>query len=126
MEIEKNEMVVRLRFDRPLTDEEAVHMAEAMAEEMEFRRLSGGRYLKPGWGIGRARVLEVVQLLPGDLAGVESGEMLALRLQEAGRADLAADARAGRGRAWLLRAILGSAEPDLEVVATVVGRPGAE
>lgn len=126
MEIENNEMVVRLRFDRPLSDEEAAQMAGVMAEEMEFRDPSDGRYTSPGWGIGKARVLEVTQLLPGDLAGVENAEMLALRLEEAGRPELASEARADRSRADLLRQVLESADPDPELVAIVVGRPRAE
>ena len=126
MEIENNEMVVRLRFDRPLSDEEAARMAGAMAEEMEFRDPSGGRYTSPGWGIGKARVLGVTQLLPGDLVGLENAEMLALRLGEAGRPELAAEARAGASRAELLQALLESTDPDPKVVAIIVGRPGAE
>jgi|GEM_PF-3541669 len=126
MEIENNEMVVRLHFDRPLSDEEAARMAGVMAEEMEFRDPSGGRYTSPGWGIGKARVLGVTQLLPGDLAGVENAGMFALRLEEAGRPELASEARSGRSRAELQQSLLDSADPDPEVVAIVVGRPGAE
>jgi hypothetical protein len=125
MEIENNEMV-RLRFDRPLSEEEAARMAGVMAEEMEFRDPSGGRYTSPGWGIGKARVIGVSQVLPGDLAGVENPEMLALRLEEASRLELASEARSGRSRAELLQSLLDSADPDPEVVAIVVGRPGAE
>jgi hypothetical protein len=126
MEIENDEMVVRLRFDRPLSDEDAARMAGVMAEEMEFRDPSDGRYTSPGWGIGKARVLGVTQLLPGDLAGVENAEMLALRLQKAGRPELAPEARAGRSRAELLQVLLESVDPDPEVVAILVGRPGAQ
>ena len=126
MQIENNEMVVRLGFDRPLSDEEAARMAGVMAEEMEFRDPSGGRYTSLGWGVGKARVIGVSQVLPGDLAGVENAEMLALRLEEAGRPELASEARSGRSRAELLQSLLDSADPDPEVVAIVVGRPGAE
>jgi len=52
--------------------------------------------------------------------------MLALRLGEAGRPELAAEARSGRARAELLQTLLESSDPDPTVVAIVVGRPGAE
>jgi hypothetical protein len=125
MEIENNEMVVRLRFNCPLSDEEAARMGGVMAEEMEFADPEAGRYTKSGWGIGRARVVAVEQMLPGDLVGIENAEMLALRLAEADGAGLAVQAREGASRAELLEALLAEADPDPELVAIVVGRPPA-
>ena len=125
VEIEDTEMVVCLRFDRRLSDEEGARMASVMAEEMEFRDPSDGRYTSSGWGIGKARVLGVTQLLPGDLAGGENAEMLAMRLEEAGCPGLASEARTGTSRAQLLRKALESTDADAEVIAIVVGRPGA-
>ena len=123
MEIQSNEMVVRLRFDRPPSDAETAQLARAMAEEMEFADPEAGRYTKTGWGIGRARVVAVELLLPGDLLGVEDAGMLALRLAEGGSAALAERARAGASRAELLEAAL--EDPDPELVAIVIGRPPA-
>jgi hypothetical protein len=125
LKIEDNEMVVRLRFDRPPSDEEAARLARTMAEEMEFADPEAGRYTKSGWGIGRARVIAVEQLLPGDLLGIEDAGMLALRLAEAGSAALAERARTGASRAELLEAVLEERDPDPQLVAIVIGRPPA-
>ncbi len=123
VEIDGNEMVVRLRFDRPIDEREAAQLTRQMAEEMEFADPEAGRYTKSGWGIGRPRVVAVGQLLPGDLAGIESAEMLALRLAEAGSTELADRAREGTSRAELLEAVLEEPTPDPELVVIVVGRP---
>lgn len=123
--IEDNELVVRLRFDRPVDERHAAQLAWLMAEQMEFADPEAGRYTKTGWGIGRARVIAVEQLLPGDVAGIEDAGMLALRLAEAGAGDLAERAREGTSRAQLLEAVLEDTEPDPELVAIVIGRPPA-
>jgi hypothetical protein len=99
MEIENNEMVVRLRFDRPLSDEEAARMAAVMAEEMEFRDPSGGRYTSPGWGIGKARVLGVTQLLPEhpliDMSVTNNAQKIAEELGHEGSHPFSVSVRSG-------------------------------
>lgn len=125
LRIEDNEVVVRLRFDREVEVRHAVQLARLMAEEMQFAEPEAGRYTKTGWGIGRARVIAVEQLLPGDVAGIEDSGMVALRLAEAGAAELAERAREGASRAQLLEAVLEDADPDPELVAIVTGRPPA-
>lgn len=125
LKIEDNELVVRLRLDRDVDERQAAQLAWLMAEEMQFADPKAGRYTKSGWGIGRARVISVEQLLPGDLAGIEDAGMLALRLAEAGAAELAERARAGASRAELLESILEDTAPDPELVAIVIGRPPA-
>jgi hypothetical protein len=125
LRIEDNEVVVRLRFDREVEVRQAIQLARLMAEEMQFAEAEAGRYAKTGWGIGRARVIAVEQLLPGDVAGIEDSGMVALRLAEAGAAELAERAREGASRAQLLEAVLEDADPDPELVAIVTGRPPA-
>lgn len=123
--IDGNEMVVRLRFDRAVDERHAAQLARQMAEEMEFADPEAGRYTKSGWGLGRARVIAVEYLLPGDLAGIENAEMLALRLAEAGSPQLAERSREGASRAELIEAALAEPAPDPAPVAIVVGRPPA-
>jgi hypothetical protein len=125
LKIEDNELVVRLRLDRPVDERAAAQLTRLMAEEMAFADPEAGRYTKSGWGIGRARVIAVTQLLPGDVAGIEGAGMVALRLAEAGRSELAQRARTGAGRAELLEAVLEDPDPDPELVAIVIGRPPA-
>jgi hypothetical protein len=125
LKIEDNELVVRLRFDREVDERQAAQLAWLMAEQMEFADPEAGRYMKSGWGIGRARVIAVEQLLPGDLVGIEDAEMLALRLAEAGATELGERARKGASRADLFEAVLEDTHPDPELVAIVVGRPPA-
>lgn len=123
MEIAAEEMVVRVRFDRPVELGESSLMAMLIAEELEFRGLVSGRWSNTGWGIGRAKVVRVEQLLPGDLAGVEDGGMLADRLEVMGCEQLASMARSGMGRGELLIRALAAAEPDAAAVAAIVGDP---
>ncbi|HVX32886.1 MAG TPA: hypothetical protein VHA80_07070 [Solirubrobacterales bacterium] len=123
MEIAAEEMVVRVRFDRPVGLGESSLMAMLIAEELEFRGLVAGRWSNTGWGVGRARVVKVEQLLPGDLAGVEDAAMLAGRLEEIGCAQLASMARSGMGRGELLIRALAPVEPDTAAVAAIVGDP---
>jgi hypothetical protein len=125
LKIEDNELVVRLRLDREVDERQAAQLAGLMAEQMEFADPVAGRYTKSGWGIGRARVIAVEQLLPGDLVGIEDAEMIALRLAAAGATELAERARKGASRAKLLEAVLEDTDPDPELVAIVVGRPPA-
>ena len=125
LKIEDNEIVVRLRLDRPVDERQAATLARQVAEEMEFADREAGHYTKSGWGIGCARVIVVEQLLPGDLAGIEDAEMLAVRLADAGATGFAERARNGASRAELLEAVLKDTGPDPELVTIVIGRPPA-
>lgn len=121
MNTSNEEMVVRIRFDREVDLQEADLFTTIVAGVLEFRGLICGRYSTSGWGIGSAKVIKVEQLLPGDLAGVESAEMLALRLEGAGRADLAAKAREGLSRSELLGRVFVRVESDWEAARIIAG-----
>lgn len=118
MKIETTEVVVKIRFDRVLEDRQTLLMAQVMAEAMESREAAGGQPPLPGWRIGPAKVVAVEQLFPGDLIGLETPTMLALRLEKAGFPELADEARAGKSRA----ALLAMADPDPAAMEIVVGR----
>lgn len=122
MKIETTEMVVKVRFDRVPEDRQTLLMAQVMAQAMEPHEGSDGQPPSPGWQIGPAKVVAVEQLLPGDLIGLETPTMLALRLEKAGFPELADEARAGKSRATLLTLALDVADPDPAAVEIVVGR----
>lgn len=122
MEIETTEMVVKVRFDRVLEDRQTSEMAQVIAQALEPREGPDGQPPSPGWQIGPAKVVAVEQLLPGDLIGLETPTMLALRLEKAGFLELADEARAGKSRAALLTLALEVADPDPTALEIIVGR----
>ncbi|HEY5053548.1 MAG TPA: hypothetical protein VII45_09095 [Solirubrobacterales bacterium] len=55
------ELAVAIVFDRDITGEQAGEFVGVLAEELEFSDKRDGRFHTSGWGIGRARVIEVAQ-----------------------------------------------------------------
>ena len=54
---------IRLTFHNDITEEEARHLTQLIAEEFEFGNRENHHFRKRGWGIGRSLIVKVERLV---------------------------------------------------------------